>query len=72
MERDGLLVRTPDPGDRRSTLNALSPLARRKMEAVAAAGMSVNAEALSGLSPKEQEQFYDMLQRVVARLEGMS
>src|SRR4051812_44862618 len=60
MERDGLLVRPPDPADGRSTLNALSPLARRKMKDVAAAGMSVNAEALSALSADEQLQFYAM------------
>jgi DNA-binding MarR family transcriptional regulator len=72
MARDGLLVRTPDPSDGRSTLNALSPLARKKMEAVAAAGMSVNADALSALSAAEQAQFYDMLERVIARLEQMT
>jgi DNA-binding MarR family transcriptional regulator len=72
MERDGLLVRSPDPADRRSTLHALSPAAREKMKLVAAAGMGVNAEALSDLSEAEQVQFYDMLQRVVSRLEQMS
>jgi DNA-binding MarR family transcriptional regulator len=72
MERDGLLRRTPDPADRRSSLISLSPLARKKMSAVAAAGMAVNAEALSGLSGAEQAQFYALLQRVIARLEGMN
>jgi DNA-binding MarR family transcriptional regulator len=71
MERDGLLVRSPDPGDRRSRLHALSPEARKKMAAVAAAGMAVNAEALADLSADEQTRLYALLQRVIARLEGM-
>lgn len=72
MERDGLIERTPDPNDRRSSLIALSPLARRKLSGVATAGMSVNAEALADLSDAEQTQFYALLQRVIGRLEKMS
>lgn len=72
MERDGLIMRSPDPGDRRSMLIALSPLAREKMAAVAAAGMAVNAEALADLTAAEQAQFYALLQKIIARLETMS
>ncbi len=72
MERDGLLERSSDPSDRRSTLHALSPLARQKMQLVAAAGQAVNAEALGDLTAEEQAQLYAMLQRVIGRLEQMS
>src|SRR5690606_18244792 len=52
MERDGLVVRSPDPADRRSTLVSLTPAAAEKLKGVQAAGQAVNAQAMAGLSER--------------------
>jgi DNA-binding MarR family transcriptional regulator len=69
MERDGLIVREPDPADGRSALVSLTPLAREKMRQVQAAGHAINDRAMSGLSAKEREQYLDLLRRVIAALD---
>ncbi|MBE0693083.1 MAG: winged helix-turn-helix transcriptional regulator [Aquamicrobium sp.] len=69
MERDGLVVRRPDPRDRRAMLFSLTPQARAKAQAVFAAAVEVNAQALSGLMPEERTAFLGMLARVVAALD---
>lgn len=68
MERDGLVRRRPDPGDRRAMLFSLTPAAAEKADAVQAAVAEVNARALAGLKPRERALFLDMLARVVAAL----
>lgn len=68
MERDGLVQRRPDPGDRRAMLFSLTPQAAEKADAVHAAAVEVNARALSALAPQEREAFLGMLARVVAGL----
>lgn len=72
MERDGLIARTPDPRDRRSALVSLTPLALEKARAVAEATSAVNAQALSGLTEQDCEQFLGMLRSIVTRLEKNS
>lgn len=69
MERDGLMQRRPDPGDRRAMLFSLTPQAAEKVDAVHAAAVEVNALALAGLAPQEREAFLGMLARVVAGLD---
>ncbi len=69
MERDGLIARTPDPADRRRSLVALTPKAEETAEQVRAAVAAVNAQALSGLSESERDQFLDMMGRIVAALD---
>jgi MarR family transcriptional regulator, transcriptional regulator for hemolysin len=61
MERDGLIVRTPDPDDRRSALISLSKLGLKRAHEALASGQEVNAV--------EREAFFDMLRRVAANLE---
>lgn len=68
MERDGLVRRRPDPGDRRAMLFSLTPQAAEKADAVQAAAVEVNARALAGLAPQERDAFLGMLARVVAGL----
>ncbi|MCO5147154.1 MAG: MarR family transcriptional regulator [Aquamicrobium sp.] len=68
MERDGLVQRRPDPGDRRAMLFSLTPQAAEKADAVHAAAVAVNARALSALAPQERDAFLGMLARVVAGL----
>jgi DNA-binding MarR family transcriptional regulator len=68
MERDGLIVRTPDPKDRRASLVKLSPVAEGKAAAVLHAVHETNAEALSGLSEAERDQFMSALRTIIASL----
>src|SRR3954467_10182322 len=42
MERDGLIDRTPDPADKRSTLVSLSKLGRRRAAEAMEAALDVN------------------------------
>ena len=69
MERDGLIVRTPDPDDRRSARIALTPLGLERAEAAFRVAVEVNGIATSALRPEERPAFYDMLRRVVSALE---
>ncbi|MDC9824027.1 MarR family transcriptional regulator [Devosia sp. ZB163] len=69
MERDGLIVRTPDPDDRRSARIALTPLGLERAEAAFRAAVEVNDIATSALRPEERPAFHDMLRRVVSALE---
>lgn len=69
MERDGLIVRRPDPDDGRSQLVELTPAAMEKAALVKQAGMSVHAKALEQLSEDERALFLDMLARIVSSLE---
>ena len=70
MERDGLVIGEPDPTDRRSTLLRLTPSGRARANAALAAAGTVNAVALSALTPDERQPFLDMLRRVIAVLDA--
>lgn len=70
MERDGLVLRTPDPDDRRSALVRLTPLGEARAEAAFRAAKELNRLATSALSPDEQRHFYDMMRRIIGVLEG--
>lgn len=69
MERDGLIMRAPDPADGRCWLISLTPLGRQRANEALAAGMEVHGVALSALDEHERELFLDMLRRVIARLD---
>jgi DNA-binding MarR family transcriptional regulator len=69
MERDGLVSRRPNPGDGRSTLVALTPLALEKLPAVEAATATINALVLEQLTPEERGQFFGLIRRIIAVLE---
>lgn len=69
MERDGLIVRTPDPRDGRSSRVSLTPLGRQRAEAAFKVALEVNGIASEALNPEEREQFYDMMRRIIAVLE---
>lgn len=69
MERDGLIEKRPDPGDRRSTLYSLSRAGLDMTTQVRAAGQAVNAAAMEGLSAAEREQYLRLLARVIDNLE---
>ena len=68
MVRDGLVLREPDPRDSRAARIRLTDKARDLKKPAKAAVRAVNARALGGLSRKEEERFFDLLQRVSATL----
>lgn len=70
MERDGLIVRTPDPNDRRSALVSLSKLGRQRAAEALTSAQDVNGLALAGFKPAERELLLEMLRRVAENLEA--
>ncbi|MGN6481421.1 MarR family winged helix-turn-helix transcriptional regulator [Luteibacter sp.] len=71
MERDGLIERTPDPSDGRSSLVTLTKVAKQRLPKATATLFQGNREALDGFSDSEAAQFIDMLKRVIANLDQM-
>jgi MarR family transcriptional regulator for hemolysin len=69
MERDGLIVRTPDPRDGRSSRVALTPLGLERAKAAFVIAAEVNDIASSVLKPEELDLYRDMLRRIIAALE---
>jgi DNA-binding MarR family transcriptional regulator len=70
MERDGLIARTPDPADRRSSLVSLNKLGRTRAGEAMAAALAVNEAAFATLDADERAMFFDLLHRVIAALEA--
>lgn len=69
MERDGLIVRTPDPNDRRSARVSLTALGMERAQAAFGFAVEVNGIATAALKPEERPVYYDMLRRIIAALE---
>jgi MarR family transcriptional regulator, transcriptional regulator for hemolysin len=69
MERDGLVVRIPDPNDGRSSLIHLTPKALRKAEPAHALLLDGNRILLKGFSAKEIEILDGLLLRARSNLE---
>ena len=70
MERDGLIVRTPDPEDKRSALVGLTRLGRQRASEALASAQEVNLLAMSLLRIAERDSFLDSLRKVIATLEA--
>jgi MarR family transcriptional regulator, transcriptional regulator for hemolysin len=70
MQRDAMIDRRPDPGDKRSALVALTPLALGKVETVERVVSAINTLALEQLTPSERSQFLGLLARVIGVLEA--
>jgi MarR family transcriptional regulator, transcriptional regulator for hemolysin len=69
MERDGLISRMPDQRDRRSSVIALTALAKRKLPAAREALSIGHGEALEGFSEREIAVLTRLLERVLLNLE---
>jgi len=69
MERDGLVRRTDNPDDKRSSLISLTPLALKKLPLARAILSEGNKEALKGFTDREIATLSKLLLRVVRNLD---
>ena len=65
-----MIVRTPDPADRRSALISLSPQAQKKLSIVETAVTETNEQAFTLLKPAERKQFFEIMKKMVTALGG--
>ena len=72
MERDGLISRTPDPVDKRSSQVALTETARQRLPDACTVLFEGNAEALAGFSADEAAQLTALLTRLIANLDRVA
>jgi MarR family transcriptional regulator, transcriptional regulator for hemolysin len=72
MERDGLIERTPDPADGRSSRIMLTEAARESMPEAIATLFQGNREALDGFTRQESEQLVGLLTRLIANLDEIA
>ena len=70
MERDGLIDRTPDPDDKRSTRVSLSKLGRRRAAEAMEVALEVNEVAFAPLTAAERKTFFDVIHRIISALEA--
>ncbi len=72
MERDGLIERTRDPTDGRSSHIVLTETARERMPAATTTLFQGNREALCGFTDAETAQLVDLLTRLIDNLDRIS
>lgn len=70
LERDGMIKRSPDPSDGRISLISITRKALGILPQVDAAVDAGNELALAGMSDSEAKMLIDLLQRLIANLEG--
>jgi DNA-binding MarR family transcriptional regulator len=67
MERDGLVVRRPDPADRRATLVELAEPGRKLMQRTTRAFAEAVTEVFGVLDVEQRRQLIDLLATVATR-----
>jgi MarR family transcriptional regulator for hemolysin len=72
MERDGLIRRTPDISDGRSSHIALTDIAQTRLPNACEALFEGNREALSGFTDEEAAQLVTLLTRLIANLDKLA
>jgi len=72
MERDGLISRTPDPADRRSSRIVLTDTAQARLPDAVETLLQGNQEALNGFTDAETLQLVSLLKRLIANLDGLA
>jgi MarR family transcriptional regulator, transcriptional regulator for hemolysin len=72
MERDGLIRRTPDAVDGRSSRIALTGVAEMRLPGACAALFEGNREALNGFTDEEAAQLVALLGRLIANLDRIA
>ncbi len=70
LERDGMVKRSPDPGDGRSSLISITRKALAILPQIDAAVDAGNEMALAGMSDAEIGMLIDLLQRLIGNLEA--
>lgn len=65
LEQDKLLVRLPDPTDRRATLIQLTELAQSNIEQVLAFQAKIADNMLENLSEEQRKLFFDLLLQLI-------
>ena len=64
LSERGYVDRRPDPHDRRRTVLTLTADGRALLERAAPASVKTSAETLAPLTPRQQAQFLDLLQKL--------
>jgi DNA-binding MarR family transcriptional regulator len=72
MERDGLISRSTDPADRRSSRIVLTEAAEARMPDAVATLLRGNQEALNGFTDGETQQLVALLTRLIANLDDLA
>ncbi|MFP3546815.1 MarR family transcriptional regulator [Rhizobium sp. SIMBA_035] len=72
MERDGLIARTRDPRDGRSSTVVLTPEARERLPQATATLFQGNMEALAGFSEQERQTLVKLLSRLIVNLDQLT
>jgi MarR family transcriptional regulator, transcriptional regulator for hemolysin len=72
MERDGLIQRSPDPADGRSSRITLTEIAATRLPNAVAALLQGNREVLDGFTDEETRQLVALLTRLIANLDGVA
>ena len=72
MERDGLIERTRDPADGRSSHIVLTKAAQERMPEAIATLLQGNSEALAGFTNAEASQLVDLLSRLITNLDQIA
>ncbi|EJC69257.1 transcriptional regulator [Rhizobium leguminosarum bv. viciae WSM1455] len=72
MERDGLIARTRDPADGRSSRIVLTKTAQECMPKAIAALFQGNKEVLAGFTDAEAGQLADLLKRLIDNLDQIA
>lgn len=70
MERDGLVIRTPDQRDARAKRIFITPKARALEAPATVAARTVNEAALGGLSDDDRERLLDAMRDVIDALKA--
>ncbi|MCK9922895.1 MarR family transcriptional regulator [Frankia sp. AgPm24] len=68
LERDGLVLRQPDPADRRARILVATERGTLVHTAAQQQRLLVDQHVLAALEPAEREEFVRLLRRIVARL----
>jgi MarR family transcriptional regulator for hemolysin len=72
MERDGLISRTPDPVDKRSSRVVLTQDARARLPQACAVLFDGNSAALAGFTEPESTQLVTLLTRLIDNLDHIA
>jgi len=72
MERDGLIKRTPDPADGRSSRITLTRVAKARLPNAIATVLRGNREVLRNFTDEEAGMLVDLLTRLIANLDRVA